>query len=472
MTADDARFAFAPRVIPARYLTEDLAPIGGLLKQRPEDFLVEEVPLYEPCGEGEHIYLFIEKRNLSTLHLVRLLARHFGVRPDAVGYAGLKDKYAVTRQMLSVHVPGRKTEEFGPFEHRGAGILWIDRHTNKLRSGHLRGNRFSIRIRGVSPTAVVTASKGLDTLAMIGVPNRFAEQRFGLWNINHLIGRAIILGDHAEVVRLLLAPLDAPPAAPHATMLDDVHEPDEAADRTAETHDAPQRSGLLSREHYGHGHLGQALEALPNSARTERRILSTLIHTGSTKRATAAIDRQERSYFITAFQSAIFNAVLDARLLDDTFASLLPGDVAWKHDTGAAFDITPDILAEPETARRLRDIEISPSGPMWGTAMKRAHDRPNEIEIAALRAAGLDPDSLAIRAETCHPWLEGARRALRIPLKDHDVEGGIDEHGAYVRCAFELPRGAFATAVLREIMKPERCTTADGAPAIAPDHLK
>lgn len=456
MTAEDVKFAFASRVIPARYLTEDLAPIGGQLKQRPEDFLVEEIPLYEPCGEGEHIYLFIEKRNLSTLHLVRLLARHFGVRPDAVGYAGLKDKYAVTRQMLSVHVPGRKTEDFGPFEHRGAVILWLDRHTNKLRSGHLRGNRFSIRIRGVSPTAVLTARKGLDILARVGVPNRFAEQRFGSWNINHLIGRAIILGDHDEVVRLLLAPLDAQ-VTTHTTMLDEAHEADEASDE-------PARSGLLSREHFGRGDLNQAIESLPNSARTERRILATLIRTGSTKRAAAAIDRQERSYFITAFQSAIFNVVLDVRLLDDALATLQPGDVAWKHDTGAAFDVTDDIAADAETRRRLDAIEISPSGPMWGAAMKRASASTDHIEVASLHAAGFDPETLTARAATCHPWLEGARRALRIPLKDHDVEGGIDEHGAFVRCTFELPRGAFATAVLREIMKPERCGSHDATP--------
>lgn len=455
-TADPTSHSFSPRVVPARYVTEDLPPIGGVLKQRHEDFLVEEIPAYEPCGQGEHLYLFIEKRNLSTLHLVRLIARHFGVRSDAVGYAGLKDKHAVTRQLVSVHLPGKDAEDFGPFTHKNAAVLWIDRHTNKLRSGHLRGNRFSIRIRDVPPTAVLTARKALDVLARRGVPNRFAEQRFGQWGINHLIGRALIIADHEAVVRLLLSPIDDPPTGFDPTSPHDDGSTESDDTPASDTPSQPVRSGAASRIHFAAGNLAQALETLPNSARTERRVLRTLIDTGSTQRAAAAIDRQERSYFITAFQSAIFNAVLDQRLLDNTFATLLSGDVAYKHDTGAAFDITEDILADPQTNQRLSAIEISPSGPMWGAVMKRAAGQPGQIEETALRASGLDPDILAARAPACSPWLDGARRPLRIPIKDPDVEGGIDEHGAYVRCAFELPRGAFATAVLREIMKPER----------------
>lgn len=435
--------AFDARIVPARYVTDSLQGLGGRIKERPEDFLVEEIPLYEPVGEGEHVYLFVEKRGLSTLHLVRLIARHFGVRPDAVGYAGLKDKHAVTRQMISVHLPGRSVDEFGPIEHRGVQVLWIDRHANKLRSGHLRANRFSIRIRGVSPTGVTTAKRALDMLAAHGTPNRFGEQRFGQGGINHLIGRAIILGRHDDVVRLLLSPVEV--AVRRSLESDD----DEADDANS------MLKGNRARQFFAEGRLDEALAALPNSARTERRVLTWLIRTGNVRRAAGAIDRQERSYFITAFQSAVFNAVLDARLLARTADVLLPGDVAFKHATGGVFDVTEATLAEADTASRLEAIEISPSGPMWGSAMKRASGECDRVELAALRGAGLDPDVVAERAPTCRPWLEGARRPLRTPIRDVDVEGGIDEHGAYVRCAFELPRGGFATSVLREIMKPE-----------------
>ncbi len=146
-------------VEPAAYMTADIPGVGGVLRERPEDFFVEELPLYEPCGSGEHIYLFVEKRNMSTVHMIRLLARHFGVNEDVVGYAGLKDKRAVTRQLISVQVPGKKPSDFPPFVHERVTVHWMDLHTNKLRQGHLAGNRFVVWIRGVEPTKAVHAHR-------------------------------------------------------------------------------------------------------------------------------------------------------------------------------------------------------------------------------------------------------------------------------------------------------------------------
>src|SRR4051812_16214570 len=122
---------FDPRVAPSRYITADLPPLGGWIKERPEDFLVDELPAYEPSGAGEHIYLLIEKRGLSTLRAARILAQHFGVHERAVGYAGLKDKQALTRQVFSVHVAGKKLEEFPSLQHERMGVLWADYHGNK-----------------------------------------------------------------------------------------------------------------------------------------------------------------------------------------------------------------------------------------------------------------------------------------------------------------------------------------------------
>src|SRR3954469_15654714 len=124
---------FDPHVTPALYLTADLPPLGGWIKERPEDFLVDEQPAYQPCGEGEHLYLFVEKRGLSTLRAARILAQHFVVHERAVGHAGLKDKRAVTRQVFSVHIPGKRLENFPELRHERMGVLWADYHTNKLR---------------------------------------------------------------------------------------------------------------------------------------------------------------------------------------------------------------------------------------------------------------------------------------------------------------------------------------------------
>ena len=195
--AGGARDAFDdPRAASGVYLTADLPGVGGAIKQRPEDFLVEELPLYEPAGEGEHLYLFVEKRGLSTTELVGVVARAFGVRPGDIGYAGMKDKQAITRQLLSIHLPG-KAGEAAPMpeiNHERVGVLWADRHANKLRRGHLKGNRFSIKIRGVDIGKVRAATSALRRLAATGAPNRAGEQRFGAHQNNHRIGRLDLLG--------------------------------------------------------------------------------------------------------------------------------------------------------------------------------------------------------------------------------------------------------------------------------------
>src|SRR5258705_7605481 len=109
--------AFDAHVESPVYITPDVPPVGGRLKVRPEDFLVEELPLYQPCGQGEHIYLFVEKRGLPTMSVLGAIARHFGVRTRDIGFAGLKDKHAVTRQLVSVHVPGKRLADFRSFEN-------------------------------------------------------------------------------------------------------------------------------------------------------------------------------------------------------------------------------------------------------------------------------------------------------------------------------------------------------------------
>ncbi len=139
--------------LPQRYLAADSgrAGIGGVIKVRPEDFLVEELPLYDPRGEGEHIYLGIEKAGVSHGELIGHLRHHFKVRDYAIGFAGMKDKHAITRQTVSVHCPGAPTPKSVELDHDRIRVLWVSRHVNKIRIGHLAGNRFSIRIREVNP---------------------------------------------------------------------------------------------------------------------------------------------------------------------------------------------------------------------------------------------------------------------------------------------------------------------------------
>jgi tRNA pseudouridine13 synthase len=413
-------------VIPKTYITSDQPPIGGVIKQRPEDFLVDEIPLYQPAGSGEHIYLLVQKRGLSTMEMVDIVAAHFAVPRKSVGYAGLKDKHAITRQVVSVHAPGRKMEDFGELRHEKISVLWADYHANKLRPGHLKGNRFSVRIRGVKPTDALIAQRVLATLARVGVPNRVGEQRFGLLENNHLVGRAIVLGAFEESVKELLGPNTA--------------HPDVNAD---------------GRRLFAEGKYQEAVATYPRSARTEQRVLHQLARRPDARRAIVMLDEPILRYYLSAFQSAVFNRVLDARVAAGTLGSLREGDLAVKHENGAVFAVTPEVGADAGTAARLASFEISPSGPMWGGTMMRAAGETDRTEVAALESFGVTVERLQAFDAGFRFELEGKRRALRVPVIAPEVEGGVDEHGSYVRCAFELPRGSFATVVLREIMKPE-----------------
>ena len=160
------------------------------LVEIPEDFVVEEIPLFAPCGEGGHTFVRVEKRLCDTEGVARQLARHAGVPVREVGYAGRKDRVAVARQWLSV--PGLEPERALGFEGRGFRVLEAVPHRHKLRTGQLRGNRFELRLRGVAAEQRARAEERLPELAQSGFANRFGPQRFGRGGGNAALGREIL----------------------------------------------------------------------------------------------------------------------------------------------------------------------------------------------------------------------------------------------------------------------------------------
>ena len=411
------------------YLTEGMPGTGGLLKQRPEDFVVEEQPLYEPTGQGEHLYLYIEKRLWSTSDVVRHLSRAFRVSKGEISYAGLKDKHAITRQYFSIRLPNPAGEKemLTRVGNANVKLLWVDRHGNKLRRGHLAGNRFVIKVRGVDAGAAVLARRVLDHLLKTGAPNYVGQQRFGYRGVNHHIGRLMLQGQWQQMLDLMLGhPLEAD--------------------------HAPTRAG---REAYERGDYAAALEFLPRHLHHDRQALDALRQGKPAREAVLSINRQQRTFFVSAVQSAVFNRVLDNRLCAPSSPGidrLVDGDLAWKHDNRSVFSVTGD-TAEKENAvgGRVLSFEVSPSGPMWGQGMTQAGGRPQRWEHQALGDEGLTEADMAGGEQGS---ALGSRRPLRVPLSDLDLSGGADEHGPYLRLAFGLPRGSFATAVLGEIMKP------------------
>jgi len=411
------------------YLT-DFAGIGGVIKQRPEDFFVQEIPLYEPAGQGEHVYCEIEKVGLTTFDAIHRLAAALKVSSREIGYAGMKDAHAITRQVFSLQ--GTTPEAVMDLHLPGLTVKWAGRHGNKLRLGHLFGNRFAIKIRDVSPTDVVKLTPVIEEIKTRGMPNYFGEQRFGRRDNNDKLGAALIRADNEAVIKLLLGGAN-PELDSGAT--------------------------LEARRAFDRRDNAEAMRLWPRTGGMERRVLARLMKTHRPGAAVHAIDEKLRRLWVSALQSRVFNDVLAKRI--KTIDQVQLGDWAYKHENGACFHVE-DIAAEQPRAKA---FEISATGPLVGYRMSAPTGEPGEIEQAVLTQFELKPTDFK---QSGKQRVKGARRPLRIKPEDMQLVGGVDDFGPHITVAFTLPAGAFATVLLRELMKsdkqvPEAETTEDVA---------
>lgn len=175
------------------YLTPDIAPIEGTLRATPEDFEVEEVPAYAPSGHGQHVFALIEKRMLTTRDAIRGLCEALGLDPRAAGWAGLKDRHAVTRQWISL--AGTTPEAVKQADVQGVRVLDAAFHPQKLRTGHLRANRFVLRLREIEAARIDEVRRVLSAIEARGLPNYYGEQRFGREGDNAERGLGWVRGD-------------------------------------------------------------------------------------------------------------------------------------------------------------------------------------------------------------------------------------------------------------------------------------
>jgi tRNA pseudouridine13 synthase len=335
------------------YVTAELPGSGGALRAAPEDFRVDEVPAYLPSGSGPHLYLLVEKRGRTTRDALRSLARALGVQERDAGYAGLKDRDAITTQWLSF--PVAKDPDPAALSSAGLTVKAVSRHANKLRPGHVRGNRFEVVVRGGDLARAQACAAALEAR---GMPGYFGPQRFGADGKNAETGRALLRG-----------------------------------------------------------------ERTPEALRAGR-------------------DRFLRRLCISAFQSELFNLWLAARLEDGLFAAALAGDVMKKLDSGGLFTCEDPAADAP----RVANFEISPAGPMFGHKLKAAGGDAAAREARILEGAGVGPEDWARGGGEA----EGTRRAARLPVKAA-LEAECDGY----RARFELPKGCYATVVMRELMKTE-----------------
>ncbi len=168
------------------------SPIDFHFAQNSKDFVVNEIPLYEWSGEGEHLILKVRKRDLTTWEMVKIIAKIAGADSRDIGYAGLKDRNGMTMQYISI--PKKFEDKFENFDEKNISILEKHYHNNKIKLGHLKGNRFFIRLKKVNPTSATKIAEAVKNLDQFGMPNFFGYQRFGVNGDNYLVGKEIIDG--------------------------------------------------------------------------------------------------------------------------------------------------------------------------------------------------------------------------------------------------------------------------------------
>ncbi len=317
----------------------------GEIRQRSEDFIVQEQLSFTPSGAGEHVFLLIEKRGENTDYIAGQLARFAGVVRRDVGFAGLKDRHAVTTQWFSVWLPGRDAPDWAEFVTDSIKILKIDTHLRKLKRGALSGNNFTIRVREWSGD-LDKMTQRLEQIKKQGVPNYFGEQRFGRQGQN--IDRALALFQGAKV------------------------------------------------------------------------------------------KRQQRSIYLSAARSFLFNQILSKRVERHDWNQAITGDLLMLDQSGSYFKL--DDLDE-NIIQRINAGKIHPSGVMWGLGTSELTGPSQDIEDAVIEqyselASGLE--AMGLKQD---------RRALRVNV-DSLAWKFLDDKS--IELNFFLPAGSYATAVLRE----------------------
>ncbi len=244
-------------------------------------------------------------------------------------------------------------------------------------------------------------------------PIHFGEQRYGALANSHHIGLALLRGDFAEAARQIVG------------------------DPAVITNER-WREGA---ERFGAGDLAGALDILPGRCRDERRLIQRLQAGSPPREAVLAHPRKLLRLYLSAYQSSLFDRLVRMRL--DTLDILWPGDLAFKHENGACFYVEDAAVEQPRAER----LEISPSGPLFGYKMQMARGAAGVLEESLLGKEGVRCEDFRLAAGLA---MEGERRPLRVPLR----EGAAAGEGSDLLVSFSLPRGSYATSVLREIMKP------------------
>ena len=322
--------------------------ISARFKVQPEDFVVREWLGFEPDCEGDHVMLTVRKCGANTIWVAKQLARFANADARDVGYAGLKDRQAVTEQAFTVPSRSLTPEAWLACKGEGFEVIAASRQRRKLKRGAHKGNDFEIILRDVEGD-VAALEQRLQQIQAQGVPNYFGIQRFGRDGGNLQMARDWLL------------------------------------------------DGMDIR------------------------------------------DRYQRGFALSAARSALFNAVLQERVDQGNWNQLLPGDLANLNGSGSVF-VVQDV--DSTLQQRCAEFDIHPSGPLWGTGESRLQGAPAQLESQVISGYQQLADALV------RTGLELDRRALRVWARNMTWL----LNGSQLVLKFRLHRGAFATAVLAELL--------------------
>jgi tRNA pseudouridine13 synthase len=404
--------------------------IAGRLRATPEDFAVVERELLPPeAADGRHTIVRVTARNCETNLLLRDLARALGIQPHAIGFAGTKDKRAVTTQLMSVRA---SPEVLVGVALPGVELEPLHRTPKPLRLGQLRGNRFTIWVADAEePESRVPA-----ILAELAgrFPNYFGVQRFGASRpVTHLVGEALLRGDWQHAVETYIG-------AP-ATEAADASEARAAAE--------------AARAHYRDtGDLAGTLEALPGSLLFERQLVGHLLRqSGDWQGALQRLPPNLQQMFIHAAQSALFNAMVAQRLaqglpLDHPEEGdiVLPADRHGGPDQRAPIAVTA--RNQPKLAKRCAEGKAWVTALLPGLSAPFADGSQGEIERQIVAESGIARERYAL-PEAPRLASDGLRRPIHATAQA--LEWSLD--GSVPEFRFALDKGTYATSFMREIMK-------------------
>jgi tRNA pseudouridine13 synthase len=409
------------------YLTASRG-IGGLMRQRPQDFIVDEVYADSSSREGRYQLVTVTKTDMETHHLVRDLSRRLRISQRRISWAGTKDKRAVTTQRMSLD----SVRVDAPLTFRNALVEPVGRSDRPITLGDLDGNNFLVTIRAVGGSeSDITRSvaRVLDEMrGAHGVPNFFGIQRFGsIRPLNHLVGRALVEGDTERAVMTYLA-------KPFPDEPEDIREVRQFISDTYE--------------------FKEALKQMPVRLRYERAMLSHLVTCPNDfDGALGALSMNLQRLFVHALQSYLFNKMLSSRIergfpLDEAF----DGDRVWVADEGRLRTVVPKNLQEINQSLAARSAIVQMPVPGYDTEL--SDGVIGQIERDVLAAEHLDLD--AFKIGSC-PRL-ASKGIMRNVLLPADIQFSVspdelNKHRAKVTMSFFLPKGGYATTILREVMK-------------------